>query len=299
MPHRANPPGEGARTRLTWAMILNLGIVAVEVAGGLLSGSLSRWSDALHNASDAISLLISLMAANLSRQGSTEARTFGSRRAEILAAQVNAALLLAVSCFLYKAVWDRGRHPAALHATWMAVSAAVAMAANIGAALLLKRGAQANLNVRSSYAHLIIDVLASFSVLSGGVLVARFPWFWLDSLLTLAIGAFATVQGWSLLSRTTQILMQQAPPGLDLQRVRRRVEAVPGVADIHHVHFWQMTERDLHVEAHINVSRDMAISECVVLKGRLEALLSEEFGVSHATFQFEFGRENQPLVVDA
>lgn len=282
--------------KLIWTILANLAISVVEVTGGLFAGSLSLWSDALHNTSDAFSLFISLIGVKLSRRGNTELRTFGYKRAEILAALLNASLLMIVSFFLFKEAWARLAHPPAVNSSLMMAVAGGALAANCGSMLLLRRHTHDDMNIRASYFHLISDALSSLSVIVGGACVHFWGWNSVDPLLTLGIGLFVLVQGYGILNRAVRILMQSAPEDLDLYEIQRVIEELADVDNIHHVHLWQMTERDVHFEGHINVSRDMTLSDSARLKENVERLLRDKYRITHSTLQFEYGRLDMPLV---
>src|ERR1035437_1476933 len=284
---KREPPNQ-PDAKLIWAIVVNTLVSGVEVIGGLYAGSLSLLSDALHNTSDAFALFISLIAVRLARRGNTESRTFGYKRAEIMAALLNASILVIVSFFLFKEALERLAHPAPVNSRIMMAVAAVALVVNTGSALLLRRHSHDNLNLRASYLHLLSDALSSLAVIVGGTCVLFLGWAWVDSLLTLTIGIFVLAQGYGVVSRTVRILMQSAPQDVDLSAIQKRIESLPDIQNIHHVHLWQMTERDIHFEAHVNLSRDMPISETTALKERIEEVLKKDFGILHSTLQLEF-----------
>jgi cobalt-zinc-cadmium efflux system protein len=274
---------------LAAAIAVNLLVAGLEVLGGLYAGSLSLLSDALHNSCDAFSLVVSLIALRLARRSNTESRTFGYKRAEILAALLNSSMLVVVSVFLFKEALKRLAHPAPVDSRLMMAVAAIAFAVNCGSALLLRRESHGNLNIRASYLHLASDALASLAVVAGGACVLLFGWTWVDPLLTILIGIFVLAQGYEVADRAILILMQGAPRNIDLYAVQKRIESLPDIRNIHHVHMWQMTERQIHFEAHVNLSQDMPLSQTGALKTRIEAHLRDEFGILHSTLQFELG----------
>lgn len=283
--------------RLVGAILVNMAVAGAEVVGGLYSGSLALLSDALHNSSDAISLFISLIAVKLGRRGHTESRTFGYKRAEIMAALLNASILIIVSFFLFKEALERLFHPAVVNSHVMMTVASAALLVNAGSALLLRRHAHGNLNIRASYLHLLSDALSSSAVIAGGACVLIWRLTWVDPLLTLAIGLFVLAQGYRIVNRTVRILMQSAPRYMDLYAIQRCIEDIPDIRNIHHVHLWQMTEKDIHFEAHVDLSRDMPISEATALLERIEKHLGKQFGIWHATLQLEFEAcKDVPLV---
>ena len=274
--------------RLTAAMVLNLAIALVEVAGGLVAGSLSLVSDALHNVSDGAGLLISLIARRLAGRRNSLHHTFGLKRAEILAAVVNAAALLFVSLYLFYEAAAHLVHPAPVRAGFMVGVGLVGLVANLGGTLLLHRDSAGSLNVRSSYLHLLGDAASSLAVVAGGVAIAAWNAYWLDPLLTVAIGLYVLLESYRVLMQAIHVLMEGTPPGLDLHALRSAVEALPGVENMHHIHVWAVGENDLHLVAHRGVE-DVMVSETHGLRGGVEALLRSTFGIGHVTVQLECG----------
>ena len=291
--HSINSPSR----KLGLAIALNVVIVGVEIAGGFSAGSLSLLSDALHNFSDVFSLVISFLALVLAGRQRSESRTFGYKRAEILAVLGNSAILVVVSFQLFKAVVERGAHSSPVNGFLMMLIASLGLAVNGASALLLKNASHNNLNIRSSYLHLISDALTSLAVIVGGFFVHILGWTWVDSMLTVVIGVFVLAQGVRMLNQAVHILMQNAPEGLDVSELKRAVENIPGVRNIHHVHVWRLADQDVHCEAHINLAEDVPVSRTTELKNALGDLLKMRFQITHATFQFEFNAcEGVPLV---
>ena len=213
--------------KLLWAILLNFLVAGMEVVGGVLAGSLSLLSDALHNLSDSFSLFISLAAARLSRRGNTESQTFGYKRAEILAALLNSAILLIVSSLLFKEALARLASPPPVNSRLMIAGAGVALAVNSFSAFLLHRDSRGDINIRSSYLHLLLDAMSSLAVIAGGGCVLLFRWTWIDPALTLGIGLVALMQGYRVVERIVRILMQSAPQGVDLSWIQKRIEGLP------------------------------------------------------------------------
>ena len=279
--HRTATP-----VRLVITVILNLVITAAEVVGGLLCGSLSLLSDALHNLSDALAVLLSYAAIRLARRGNTARHTFGLKRAEILAALINAGVLLVLSVYLLYRAAVRFAHPEAVQGRLMMIVASVGLAANVTATLLLRRGARDNMNIRSAYLHLLSDAISSIAVVAGALAISLFGISWIDPLLTILISLYVLKQSYSLVKDAIHVLLEGAPEGLDLSRLKQQVERLPRVHGIHHVHVWTVGEHDIHFEAHVQVE-DMALSETVAVRRGIEELLREEFSVNHVALQLE------------
>lgn len=270
-------------------MALNLLITAVEIFGGLISGSLALISDALHNFSDSVSLIISYLALKLGQRENTLRMTYGHKRAEILAALFNASALLFVVFFLFRAALARLREPTPIQGGLMVVVAAVGLIANLMAVLLLRKDAGKNLNIKSAYLHLLADTLSSVGVLLAGILIIVLRISWVDPVLTIVIGLYVIIESWDIIKQTLKILMQATPEHIDILVIQRAIEEMPEVANLHHVHVWGVTEHEIHFEGHVDVGEDMPLSRAADLNRRIETMLRERFGIEHVTIQFEYG----------
>jgi len=273
-------------TRLFATMVLNLLITAVEIVGGLLTGSLSLISDALHNFSDAISIIISYLALRLKKRKYTYYHTFGFKRAEIFAALINSTVLFIISIYLFYEAISRLFHPVSVQGGTMALVALVGLTANVLGVLLLKRDSAHSLNIKSAYLHLFADALSSIAVVLGGVAIYFWNVTWIDPVLTLLIGIYILIESYKVLIEAIHVLMEGTPPDISIQEVAQTVERFPEVKDIHHIHIWYVGENDIHMEAHINVE-DMPVSQTDELRAQIESKLHREFGIHHFTLQFE------------
>jgi cobalt-zinc-cadmium efflux system protein len=288
---------DNKESRLIISAGLNLATTVAQIIGGILSGSLSLISDALHNLSDTVALVISLFAVRLSKRKNTEAQTFGYKRAEILAALFNACALVVVSVFLFKEAMVRFSHPHPINSVLMLSVASVGLIANIVSVFLLKAHAHEDLNIRAAYVHLFSDFLSSIAVIIGALAILISKAYWIDPALTILIGIYVLRQGYKIIEESTHILMQHVPKGINLREIQARIEGIEGVKDIHHAHLWAVTERDIHFEAHINVSRDMPVSETCLLVKQVAEKLKENFAIMHITLQIEFDScKGVPLV---
>jgi len=283
--------------RLAISAVLNATTVVVQVIGGIVSGSLSLISDALHNLTDAVALVISLFAVKLAKRKNTEARTFGYKRVEILAALFNACVLVIVSVYLFKEAFVRFTHPHTVNSLLMLCVALVGLIANIVSVFLLKAHAHEDLNIRAAYVHLFSDFLSSIAVIIGAIAIFIFKAYWIDPVLTIIIGVYVLKEGYKIIEESTHILMQHVPKGISLKEIQALIEGIEGVKDIHHAHLWAITERDINFEAHINVSRDMPVSETCILVKQVEEILKNNFAINHVTLQIEFNScKGVPLV---
>lgn len=274
--------------KIVFSVGFNLIATVAEIAGGIISGSLALISDALHNFSDTVSLLISLIAVKISEQKSTENRTYGYKRAEIIAALFNACVLVIVSFFLFKEAIIRFVVPATINTITMLWVAIVGLVSNVLSVLLLKKDAHTDMNIRSAYVHLLSDAFSSVAVIIGALSMSLFKAYWIDSILTIVIGLYVLKNGFDIISESIHILMQNVPRGINLKEIQQEIESIDGIQNIHHAHLWAVTEREIHFEAHVNVKSDILISESCLIKAKIEKTLEKKFKITHSTLQFEY-----------
>ena len=276
--------------RLLASALLNLIISIAEIIGGLLSNSLSLISDALHNLSDGIAIFIAWMANVVSKRPSNAKRTFGYKRIEILAAFFNALILIAVSVYLFYESVQRIIEPEPVKGMLMLIVAFIGLIANLIAVLLLRFDSKRNINVKAAYLHLIGDTLTSVAVITGGILIYFLDIHWIDPIITILIGLYIIKQTWAILRQTIDILMQGSPAGMDLEMIRQDLEKIPEIANIHHVHIWNMDDQSVHFECHVDLKENSRISETESIYLNIEKLLKERHHISHLTIQFEYQR---------
>lgn len=279
------------------SIILNIVITVAQVIGGLVSGSLSLLSDALHNFSDVLSLIVSYIASLLSKQKASINKTFGYKRAEILAAFVNASTLIIVAIILIKEAIERFKNPQTIESNLVIWLALLAIIANGFSVLLLKKQSDNNINIKSAYIHLLTDMLASVAVLIGGLLMKYYEIFWVDSLLTLLIALYLIWVGYDLLKKSTRMLMLFTPENINIKDVVRAVNKIQKVKKIHHVHIWNLNDDELHLEAHLDLEEDISIVEFNELLLDIETLLHDEFDINHVTIQPEYAKEDPKEVI--
>ena len=279
------------------SILLNIVITASQIIGGLVSGSLALLSDALHNFSDVISLVVSFGASKLSKRKASIYRTFGYKRAEILAAFINSSTLVIVGILLIIEAVERFQNPQEIESNLVIWLSAIAILANGFSVLLLKRDANSNLNMRSAYLHLLTDMLASVAVLIGGFLMKYYQIFWVDSLLTLLIALYLVWVGYDLLKKSTRILMLFTPDQVDIKDVLRAVHKIPKVKKLHHVHVWCLNDDELHLEAHLDLVNDITITEFNSVLKHIEDVLHDEFEINHVTIQPEFNKADPKDII--
>lgn len=280
------------------SIFLNIGITTAQIIGGLISGSLSLLSDALHNFSDVISLIISYVASKLSRKKASFDRTFGFKRAEVLAAFVNAFSLIIVAFFLIIEAIDRFKNPEVIASDLVIYFSIIAIVGNGLSVLLLKKDAHHNLNMTSAYIHLFTDMMASIVVLIGGILMQYYNTYWIDNLLTLCIAVYLIWMGYDLLYKATRILMLFTPKTINIKDIVDMVSNIKHVGKLHHVHVWYLNEEELHLEGHLELSNDITISEFDTILLEIETTLKDHFNINHVTLQPEYNKiDSKDIIV--
>ena len=279
------------------ATLLNLVITVVEIAGGILSGSLALLSDAIHNLSDTFATFIAYLATLIGRRGANPKKTYGYKRTEILAALLNAVILIVMSVFLLREAYDRWNDPKPINSMIMLVVAMVGLLANLFAVVILKKEAHKSLNVKVAYVHLIGDSLSSLVVIIGGVLMQIYKVYWIDPLITLLISLYIIREAFVILKESVNILMQSTPDHLNLSIIKKKVEKVSHVSNIHHLHAWMLTDHHIHLEAHVEIEHDLKLSQLKKTQAEIEKILRTDFRINHITLQFEYKTDHSPKLI--
>jgi cobalt-zinc-cadmium efflux system protein len=283
-PHRS--AGQAHQGRLAWVFAITLGLVAVEVAGGLLSGSLALLADAGHVGADAAGVGLSLLASWFAGRPATPRRTFGWHRAEILAAAGNALLLFGIAGYvLYEGV-RRLTEPPDVSTGLMAATAAVALAGNVAGLLLLRSGQRESLNVRAAFLEVGSDALGALAVLVAALVIGTTGLRGADAVAALAVGLLILPRTWRLLREAGDVLLESTPKDVDLAEVRRHILDTPGVLEVHDLHAWAITAGMPVLSAHVVVD-DVAYTDCGAVLDHLGGCLTGHFDVTHSTFQLE------------
>ena len=283
--------------KLLLSILLNIGITVAQAVGGVISGSLSLLSDALHNFSDVLSLIVSYIADRFSKKDASVEKTFGYKRAEIIAAFVNSSTLIVVAIYLiYEAIF-RFLDPQVIESGLVIWLAVLGIIFNGFSVLLLYKDSKSNMNMRSAYLHLITDMAASVAVLVGGLLMKYYQWYWVDSLLTILIALYLLIMGYSLLKTSFKVLMLFTPDDLNLEVISEAICKFPEIKNVHHMHIWQLNEQETHLEAHIDFYKDVTLSEFDAVLTQVEELLFHEFGINHVTIQPEHQKDDPKDII--
>ena len=284
--------------RLLLTILFNAIITASQVVGGIISGSMALLSDAMHNFSDVVSLIISYIANRLATQKEqTIDKTFGYKRAEIVAALINASILIVLSFIMVYEAFYRFNHPKTIEGNWIIYLSVLSIVLNILSVLILKDDAQNNLNIKSTYVNLLSDVFTSFIVLMGGVLIKYKQWYVIDPLLSLIIAGYLLYVSWGILKESMQIIMQFAPKDIDIEEVEKAITSLPSVKNMHHVHLWQLSDNDIRLEAHVEFNKDIRLSEFDEICERIEKILLEKFQINHTYIQPEWHRDDPKIYI--
>ena len=280
------------------SILMNVIITISEIVGGLISGSLALLADAFHNATDTLAGVLALWTLRLGRRTHDEQYTFGYHRAEILSAGVNAGAMVVIAFILFREAYDRFLHPVPIKGGIMLAVALVGLVANLVSVLLLHRSAGESLNIRGAYLHLLSDTLSSVGVVIGGVVVIVWNVTWVDPLITVLVAAWVLKEAFSVVHEAGGILMERAPGGLELARLDADIRALSHVKDLHHVHVWQISDTETMFEGHVNVD-DISVRDTGPMRGQIQELLLDKYGITHATLQFEYEScEGAGLIVD-
>ena len=284
--------------KLLLSIILNVFITVAQAIGGVIAGSLSLLTDALHNFSDVISLIISFIAHKLTRRQCTPEQTFGYKRAEIIAAFVNSATLLVVAVLIAREAIFRLAEPAEIGSEMVIMLALLSIAVNGGSVLLLKKDSQKNLNIKSAYLHLFTDMMTSMAVLLGGIAMYFYRVFWVDSVLSIILSIYLLYSSWGLVMQTLRVLMQFAPPDLEIEKIKETILENSNIKNVHHLHLWQLNENEYHIEAHLEFNEDTSLSITTEIIDMLNKKLENKYNICHTVFQPEFASNHaEELIV--
>ncbi|MDD9908649.1 MAG: cation diffusion facilitator family transporter [Ahrensia sp.] len=272
--------------RVFWAVIVNLGLTVAQIIGGVLSGSLALIADAIHNLSDALSLIIAFFARRIARRPANETMTFGYGRAEIVAALINYTTLIVIGLYLtYEAIL-RFFEPQGVDGWLVVIIAGIALAVDALTALLTYSLSKQSMNIRAAFLHNVADALGSIAVIVAGTLIILYDWRLVDPLVTLLIAGYILWQSFAEIGAVIRILMLGSPPNLDTRSVLHEIKSAAGVADVHHLHLWQMQEHESALDAHLVIDAGRW-NDADAIKETIKKALKRKFGISHTTLELE------------
>jgi cobalt-zinc-cadmium efflux system protein len=284
--------------KLTIATAANLLVVVVEIAIGIYAGSLALIGDALHNLTDAAALVIALVAVRLEQRTPTSEKSFGYQRAGILAAFINAGLLVAFTLFIFLESWERLQHPRAVHTLPMLLMAIVALAVNTGTALSIRHESREDVNIRGAFVHMIGDAVSSAGIIVAAVLIRATGSVMWDAIVSIFIGVLILWSSYGVLRESMNLLLEGVPAGIDPEDVTQSLGRIDGIEGIHHLHIWALGPSSPALSCHIMVG-DVPVKTTATLLEQINAMLAREYRIAHTTIQFEFAQcaEDDPYCV--
>lgn len=269
-------------------IVLNLAFVVIEFAAGFWFDSLALLSDAGHNLSDVVSLVLALLAFRLAKVKANERYTYGYKKSTILVSLLNAVILLvAVGAIVIESI-HKLSNPAVVPGGAIAWVAGVGVLINAFTAFLFMKDKEKDLNVKGAYLHMAADALVSVGVLVAGIVISRTGWYIIDPIIGLIVAVVILISTWNLLHDSLRLTLDGVPTSIDSQKVVEAIRALPGVDDVHHIHIWAISTTENALTAHIVLKQPESMQEMKhLIRHRLE-----DFGIGHATLEFEVPGEH-------
>ncbi len=286
MHSHAHDPRAATGTALRWSLVATFAFVAVEVFAGIEAHSLALLSDAGHNFTDALALLLAWFGFYLQSKPADESKTYGYHRAGVLSAFVNALTLVLLSGWIFYESIGRLRHPEPVHEGTMIAVSGLGLALNAGIMLALRAASRHDINIRSAFVHMLGDALGSIAIIAGGVIIRYTGWEQVDPILSLLIGVLIIWTAWDIIRESLNILLEGLPRGIHLREVTAGMRAVNGVLDVHDLHIWSLGSSTHALSCHVLIADVPPSASETILQG-LNRMLAERFHISHTTVQFE------------
>jgi cobalt-zinc-cadmium efflux system protein len=273
--------------KLTVATFANVLVVIAEIVLGIYAGSLALIGDALHNLTDAGALVIALVAVRLQRRAPTSGMTFGYQRAGILAAFINAGMLVAFALFIFSEAWERLRSPREIETSTMLVTAAVALIVNAATAFSIHRESREDVNIRGAFVHMIGDAAASAGIIVAAILIRTTGSTIWDPAVSVLIGLLILWSSYGILRESVNLLLEGTPAGIDPEVVMKSLARIDGIHGVHHLHIWALGPSSPALSCHIMVG-DVPMKSTARMLDEINAMLEHDHGIVHTTVQFEF-----------
>jgi cobalt-zinc-cadmium efflux system protein len=281
--------------RLSFSLGLTAAFVVIEVVAGIFSNSLALLTDAAHNFTDVIALGLSWYALNLAAKPAHAGKTFGYHRVGILVALVNSTTLILIALGIFYEASRRFLSPPEVNAPILIGVGIVAFIINLITALLIKKGSENDLNLRSAFLHLMGDVLSTLGAVIAGVLIFFTQWNWLDPFVSVLIGGFILFSAWGILRQAIHILLESAPENVNMSQMVNEIRTVDGVRDIHDLHVWSINENLRMLSAHV-VTDNITVGEGKLIQQNINEMLAHGYNIQHATLQLECEGCRNPLL---
>ena len=285
--HHVDP--EAGDRRVFAAIAVNMGLTVAQVVGGILSGSLALIADALHNFSDAISLIIAFGARKIARRPRDADMTFGYGRVEVVAALINYTTLIVIGLYLLYEAAVRFVDPQPVEGWLVVVIAGVALVVDAVTAALTYSMSKTSVNIRAAFLHNVADALGSIAVILAGTLILLYDWRLIDPIVTVMIAGYILWQSFREIGPVIRVLMLGSPPEIETHVVLETVRGIEGVTGIHHSHFWQMDEHRAELDAHVVIAEGRW-SDADAIKENIKSALAARFAIAHTTLELECAR---------
>lgn len=269
--------------RLKLGLILNTGFTVFEFFIGFLSGSLALISDAAHNLTDSMSLLVSFFATKIAKRGANIDKTYGYGRATVLAALINALILLGLAVFIFTEAYKRFQKPQPVEGGLVMIVAFVGIIINGGIAYLFFKS-RGDLNIRSTFLNMAMDALASVGALVAGLIIVLTGKTFVDPFIGIIIGLMLVYSGWSVVKDALHVLLEGIPEGTDVTKIKKAIQAIPGVTGLDDLHVWALSTTSAALSCHL-IIKDCTLKESITIKEKVKEMLSEKFHIEHATIE--------------
>lgn len=277
-------PASRHKKNLIFVLLLSGTYMIAEVIGGVITQSLALMADAAHMLTDVVGLLLALIAIKIGERKADTSKTFGYYRTEILAAVINAVVLLGISLYVLYEAYQRFQNPPAVQSKTMLIVAGIGLVVNIIGMMILRKDSEGSLNMKGAYFEVLSDMLTSIGVMIAGVIMLTTGWYYADPIISAAIGLLIFPRTWRLLKEAVNVLLEGTPKDVDIHQLRKSLEEVQGVKDVHDLHVWSLTSSVNAMSAHI--VKDQGAVQNQLLKTLTEAV-TQNFKISHTTFQIE------------
>lgn len=279
-------PSAASRHKKSLLIVLCLSgtYLIAEVIGGILTNSLALLADAAHMLTDVVGLLLAFIAIKIGEKKADPSRTYGYYRTEILAAVINAVVLLGISVYVLFEAYQRFQNPPEVQSKSMLIVAGIGLLVNIGGMMILRKDSEGSLNMKGAYFEVLSDMLTSVGVMIAGVIMLTTGWYYADPLISAAIGLLIFPRTWRLLKEAINVLLEGTPNDVNIHELRKSLEQIKGVKNVHDLHVWSLTSSVNAMSAHI--VKDAGTSQNLLLKTLTDTTV-ENFKISHTTFQIE------------
>jgi cobalt-zinc-cadmium efflux system protein len=278
---------EGVTRKLSVATAANMLVVIAELSIGFYAGSLALIGDALHNLTDSVALVIALIAVRLEKRAPTTEKSFGYQRAGVLAAFINAGMLMTFTLLIFKEAFERLRAPQDVQPSLMLVTAAVAMLVNIATALSIRHASREDVNIRGAFVHMVGDAVSSAGIIVAALIIRFTGQSQWDAIISMFIGVLILWSSYGVLKESVNLLLEGTPAGIDPEDVTRSLGQIEGIYGVHHLHIWALGPSSPALSAHLMVG-DVPVKTTEALRDKVTEMLAHEYRIAHCTIQFEF-----------